>query len=252
MFLRFVHLVIKEKALSQLSDHYSNEIIPSLHKMPGCMYAGLIHDEEQGSEAISMTIWDSKIHAEAYERSGVYKELLGSMKPYLADSSEWKIRLSREDKPDYLPAPDEPVITAYDSTIRTDQSFSERSGGSMLNLRIVSLKLHPSKIEELKRIYSEEVIPVLQNVKGCKYVFLTEGFEEDNRYFSVTLWESKQDADNYEKSGLYNELLLKIEHTFADVYEWKMGLGKEKEGETISHEDIPVDHYGIVTGKSFE
>ena len=56
-----------------------------------------------------MTLWDSQSHADAYEKSGLFRELLEEAKPFLSSSSEWKIQLTEDFSLDYQPTPEEPV-----------------------------------------------------------------------------------------------------------------------------------------------
>ena len=67
-----------------------------------------------------------------------------------------------------------------------------------------------------------------------------------------TMWESKEDADDYEKSGRFDELTEKLKHTFAELYQWKMTLEKEGVRQAVTSEDLAVKYYSIVTGKSFQ
>ncbi|NIT57559.1 MAG: hypothetical protein GWN00_15415, partial [Aliifodinibius sp.] len=59
--------------------------IPELQKIPGCHYACLIQNGNNPDEFVSMTFWNTKKEAEAYEKSGVYQSLLNQIKPFLAE-----------------------------------------------------------------------------------------------------------------------------------------------------------------------
>lgn len=250
--MRFVHLKIKPETLSKFQQHYDENIIPRLQKMPGSLYAGLMQSEQHRDECVSMTLWDSRTHAEAYEKSGLYKELLSESQPYLSDSSVWKIQLSKELKLEYQPVPEEPTVKSYALLAKKDSKILAQEKTPMMYLRIVSVKIKPGKIDEFKQIYEEEIIPVLSTVKGCRYAYLTGSIEEKNEAISVTIWDSKEDADDYERSGLFDELTNKLKHTFGELYQWKMALEKEGSGQAVTSEDLAVDYYNIVTGKSFQ
>ena len=119
-------------------------------------------------------------------------------------------------------------------------------------LRIVSVSIQPGKIDAFRRIYTDEVIPVLRNLKGCRFAFLTESVEEANKVLCITIWDRKEDADAYEKSGRYDELKAKLQHTFSGLYQWKMALDKESAEKRVTSEDLHVDMYSIIVGKRFE
>ena len=63
--------------------------------------------------------------------------------------------------------------------------------------------------EEIKKIYNQEVVPELKKQQGHVNVMLLEPMDS-TEYISQTVWENKADADAYESSGKYKELVGKI------------------------------------------
>jgi len=251
MYMRFVQTKYKTGFLSNIHQIYEKKIIPRLQNVPGCLFAALVKSEEHPDEGISITLWDTRSHAEAYEKSGEFKELLNHIMPYLSDSSEWKIQLSKDMNLEYQPVFEEPVVKAFKSLVNTDdRNFSDETL-SFMYLRLLSIKIKPGLMNTFREIYKKEIIPKLQTVKGCRYAFLTENLEEENQALSLTIWESKQDADNYEKEGLFKQLLDKTKHTFTELYQWKLALESEK-SQTVTSDDPSIGYYQIVTGKSFQ
>jgi heme-degrading monooxygenase HmoA len=248
MFMRLVHRKIKPETLSAYRAMYETKFIPTLQQTLGCLYAGLIQSTQHSDECISLTLWDDKENAEAYEHSGVFADMLHDAAPYLADSSEWRVQLSEDLTLQYQPVPVEPVVQAY-RVAATNSSPSIPQGAS-LHLRIVSPNLRPGKVEEFTRIYNDEILTALRTVKGCLFAFLTENVKED-QVISMTIWESKKDADAYEETGIFRQLVKKVEHTFSDVYQWKMQLEKESGGKAVTSEEMKVEGYSMVAGKSF-
>ncbi|MFQ5584099.1 MAG: antibiotic biosynthesis monooxygenase family protein, partial [Calditrichia bacterium] len=123
---------------------------------------------------------------------------------------------------------------------------------SPMYVRIVSAKIQPGKMEEFRNLYSTEIIPALRETPGCRYAFLTENLQEENEIISVTIWDSKEDAQYYEESGRFEELTKKVAHTLSSLYQWKMALQK-KTGERVkTSDDLKVTHYNVVTGKKFD
>ena len=123
---------------------------------------------------------------------------------------------------------------------------------SRLYVRIVSLAIQEGKEEEFKRIYSEEIIPALLSTKGCKYAYLTQSVQDKDGFISVTIWDSKYDADIYESSGKFDSLVEKVSHTFSQFYRWKMALEKDYDANIKTSEDMKVEKYNLVTGKGFK
>jgi heme-degrading monooxygenase HmoA len=68
---------------------------------------------------------------------------------------------------------------------------------------------------------------------------------------SVTIWNSKEDADKYERSGLFEELIEKVKHTFSELFQWKMALEKDVQGRINTSGDLKVAHYNMVMGRRF-
>lgn len=172
--------------------------------MLGCLCACLIKSDLLLDEGVSLTLWDSKEHAEDYEKGVVFNELLEKVRPFLADSSEWKIHLSQYLELEYQPVPEEPVVESYPTVAQTDAKIPDHDNRSLMYLRMLSIETKPGKIDEFRRLYVEEIIPVLCAVRGCRYAFLTENSEEKDETLSVTIWDSKQDENEYEKSGTFD------------------------------------------------
>jgi heme-degrading monooxygenase HmoA len=106
-------------------------------------------------------------------------------------------------------------------------------------------------MDEFKKLYADIIIPTLKKTPGCQYAYLTESMQEENQIISLTIWDSKEDADRYEKSGRFKELVEKVKHTFSELYQWKMALEKETGKKAKTSEDLEVSRYSVVTGKSF-
>ena len=107
-------------------------------------------------------------------------------------------------------------------------------------------------MKEFQKIYTEEVIPALKSVKGCRYAYLTTGVEDKEEAVSITIWDSKQAADDYEKSGIFNSLLKKGKHTYSDLYQWKMSLEREKNRRMVTSKDLSVKYYSVLSVKGFK
>lgn len=251
MYMRLVYARSKPDLVWKIQQVYAEKIIPRLKEMPGCLCSCLIQSDAHEDEGISMTLWDSQAHAEAYEKSGIFQQLLGEVKPYLSDSSEWKLQLSKELKLEYQPVPEEPVLKAFTSFVQTDAKMPSVSESGLMYLRILSLTIKPGMMEEFRKIYKEEIIPTLHKIKGCRYAFLTENAQDKSDVLSVTIWDSKQDALDYESVEIYAELNNKVKQMFSELYHFKAALERESGGKVVTTEDPQTMFYNIVTGKFF-
>lgn len=252
MYMRMVQVRIKRGTLPKLQTFYKDRVIPALQKTKGCRYAGFMVSVHHPEECVSLTLWDSAGDAVAYEQSGPFSELLEEMRPYFMESSESKIQLSQDLRLEYVNVPEEPVISTFE--VAASGSVESRGPETTENIwvRIVSLKLRPEKAEEFKRAYAEEVIPALQKVKGCRYAYLTERMGKPNEVFSVTSWDSRQDAEAYEKSGLFGKLLESQQHLLSELYEWKKSRERATKADIATSEDVAVEHYDVLVGRSFK
>ncbi len=249
--MRLVHARYQPDSLAKVQQIYDESIIPRLQKTEGCLFVSALKSEAHPGEGISMTLWTSRDHAEAYEKSGVFQELFDKVKPYLIDSSEWKVQLSEDLTLEYQPVSQEPVVKTFATAAQTNGEGPPYEKTRLMFLRIVSVSIQPGKIDAFRRIYTEDVVPVLRSLKGCRFAFLTESVEEVNKVLCITIWDRKEDADAYEKSGRYDELKGNLQHTFSGLYQWKMALDKESAGKVVTSEDLHVDSYSIVVGKRF-
>jgi quinol monooxygenase YgiN len=250
MFMRLVQVKVKAENAGTLADLYAKHIVPTLQQTRGCIYASLIQSTSNKDESISLTLWESPHDAELYEQSGAFQHLLSEAQPYLAESSEWKIQLSKDLTLEYTPVSEEPVVRSYTvTTPSTERPPVEEKGH--LYIRILSIKLQPGKVEEFANLYQKDILPILRSVEGCRYAFLTEGVEERNEVISLTVWNSKEAADTYENSGLFRKLTRKVQHTFSELYQWKMAAERRSSVQVMTTEDLNVRGYRVVSGKTF-
>jgi heme-degrading monooxygenase HmoA len=76
--------------------------------------------------------------------------------------------------------------------------------------RLTFIDILPERQGDLKRIFNEEVIPVVKKQKGNIGIWLLEPTDIANEYISLTEWISAADADAYDSSGTYRNLVDKI------------------------------------------
>ena len=250
MFMRFVQLKIDPKNISDFKEFYEKVVTPELHNTDGCMFAGLIKSEPGDSEFISLTFWQSQEHAEDYEKAG-FEKLAEKTRPFLAESAEWKVQLSDNFELKYEPVEEEPVIKKYSVAVQNDNEDTHLDLPQNMYVRILSIKIEDNKLEEFKRLYSEIIFPSLKETEGCQNVFLIESVNEPDEFISVSIWDSKDAADNYEASDKFRVLTERVSHTFSKLYLWKMFFEKEHGVKIQTSQDFKVEHYDIVTGKSF-
>ena len=81
-------------------------------------------------------------------------------------------------------------------------------------MRIGSFRIQPDKIEEFLKIYVGDAIPVIKSAHGNMGAFILQDNNDRNYFQACTAWKTKEDAENYDKSGVAMEMVNKVKHTF--------------------------------------
>ena len=251
MFMRLLQVRIKPDSVASLPALYNAKVLPELQKSGGCLYGSLIRSVRHPEECISMTLWDTREHSEAYEQSGIFQKLLQQAESHFSDSLEWRVQLSKDLTLEYSPLQDEPVVNSYRVVSASTDGSVQTLGTDRMYVRILSITLHPGRLEEFAHLYNEQILTTLRSVQGCRYAFLTEGIEERNEVLSVTIWNSKQDADRYELTGIFDQLKMKVQHTFSELYQWRLVADGGLDKRMATSDDLALVEYNVVAGKSF-
>ena len=251
MFMRFLQIKIKRDVTAEFERFYEEIVMPQMQKVPGCLFAGLIRHKPEENEFASLTFWKEQEDAENYEQSGIFQSLVDKARPLLSESNEWKIHLSDNMQLEYEPVAEEPVIKKYSVADAGYHPDKLNIKSSPIYIRIVSVKVQPGKAEEFKDLFNTEVIPVLKSTKGCRDIFLTQSIHQNDEFISVTIWDSEKDAELYENSGKFAQLAEMLKKTFSQFYLWKMSLEKNYSAKVKTSEDIKIEKYDLITGRSF-
>jgi heme-degrading monooxygenase HmoA len=250
MFMRMVHVKVKSGQLSGLESLYKERVIPALGAIGGCRYAGLLQSALHPEDCISFTLWNREEDATGYERSGVFDQLLQETRPFLLESSESTLQLSEDLTLEFVQVPEEPVVHSHTVAASSGPEDEQGEAGNIW-VRIVSLKIRPGMREEFMRLYVEQAIPILRRVKGCRFVYLSERGDDPDVLLSVTSWNSRKDAEDYEKSGVFERLLDAQKHLLSRLYEWKRFREEQRGDEVTTSEDVIVEHFHVLTSRSF-
>jgi len=211
MNMRLFSIRVKHELINSYINFYTQKAQPELEKAKGCHFAGLLESTEDSRRLISLTIWESPQNYMEYEQSKVYRNLLEENKLFLAESTELN----------YIPSEgsSEPVITTYDITSQTETSGEFPANTGKMNVRLLSLKINPDLLKEFEKIYINDVLPEIKEIKGLRYDFLTESVMDRSEVISITVWDSNEDLDKYIISGQFKKLLGKLEHTLLEIEE---------------------------------
>ncbi|TVR15084.1 MAG: hypothetical protein EA391_11490 [Balneolaceae bacterium] len=251
MYLRMVEATVKKKGEYLLGEVYAEKILTALEKIPGCIFAGLLHSRDHEFKYISLTLWQSEKDAEIYEASGSYQKNLEAVKYLLEEKSEWKIQLSDDNMVEYKEIPVEPSVKVFLAAENTEPLPNEISSQSNI-LRILSLKIKDGFKEEFSTIYNKEILPELKKIPGCQYAFLLDNSANDGEMISLSIWRDLHAVEKYEKHGLFKNFLDHVNHTLGGLYQWKMVLkSQSKSKRAVTSQDIGIRKFELITGKKF-
>ena len=82
--------------------------------------------------------------------------------------------------------------------------------------RLTFIDILPERQDDLKKIFNEEIVPVVRKQKGNIGIWLLEPTNIANEYISLTEWTSASDADLYDSSGTYKNLVDKIKAMYKN------------------------------------
>ena len=248
MFMRLVNLKVKEGRLNDFARFYEERTIPALQDVKGCLYASLLKPTDDDVECVSMTMWRRREDVDAYEKSGLYDELLDEMDDMMAEVVEWKVASAGQSKRD-LHLLQDPDVEAYPVEVAGIGEVVDADVSRHFFVRLVSARIQTGRFDELKERYDQEVKPVLMATKGCRAVFLVENTKTQARALSVTVWDSEEAAIRFELSGAFDEATAKVSEFFSGLYQWRLSLSPTEERRSISGKDLDVRSFQVVTGK---
>ena len=84
-------------------------------------------------------------------------------------------------------------------------------------VRMTFTQSDPASAQAARALYnSEEVSGVLERQKGHRFHYLLESVDVAGEGVSVTTWDSREDAEAYERSGVYEELVAKFRNFYTE------------------------------------
>ncbi len=91
MIVRLTHLKVSSDNTEEVKNIYNREVIPEVKKQKGNANVMLLEPVDGSGEFISLTAWDSKADADAYESSGTYRKLVAKLDGKISGTASLKI-----------------------------------------------------------------------------------------------------------------------------------------------------------------
>ncbi len=83
-------------------------------------------------------------------------------------------------------------------------------------VRMTFTKIDPASAEAVRALYyRDEIWGVLDRQKGHRFHYLLESVDVPGEGVSVSAWDSRQDAEAYEMSGAYEELVARFRNFYT-------------------------------------
>jgi quinol monooxygenase YgiN len=251
MYVRLLSLRLKPALVEEHQEFYQREVLPVLRASSGCLYASLLHTPGRLGECVSFTVWKDLAGLRAYERDGKFDEILRQSRQYLAESTEWRLELSEDLTLEPKQVPNDPVPRCYAVQAATGECVTMPPDSRSACLRLVRGKFNHNSLEAARRSYEEEVIPMLQSVKGCRHACLLGSLDSADELVSLTMWDSEEDIRNYENSVSFRNLLARVQPMLSAVCQWKVTLEESHGLHAVTSEDVKIQSYAAVASKSF-
>ena len=117
-------------------------------------------------------------------------------------------------------------------------------------MRFVQLTIKPDSVLAFERFYNFRSAPALLEVEGCLFAHLIQSDKSaaDFISFTVSIWDGKDYADFYERSGKFEELFSILRPMLSSLYQWKMTLEPRDRARTHSSDDVSVEGYNALAG----
>ncbi len=229
---------------------FEEKALPQFTNISGCLFAALLKNNLSPNVFAALTFWETNEQAENFESSDVYKNIITQLNEATSHSKELKAQLSENLVLEYFPVEEEPRLNFYKVT-QTSSGHFEKLELPRLFVRLVSVKIEIDKFQEFKNIYEDEIIPELQSTPGCYSAYMLENIKEKNSVMLINIWENEESAGKYEEGKLFKKHFQKVEHTFSQLYQWKLVLEESYSGKIKTSDDLQITHYTLVAGKIF-
>ena len=82
-------------------------------------------------------------------------------------------------------------------------------------LRLTYVGFLPGRAEEAMTIYNGELVPAVRKQKGNLDCRMLQPIDDSDDFISMTVWETKEDADLYQSSGTYKKMIDRVSDLFS-------------------------------------
>jgi heme-degrading monooxygenase HmoA len=245
MFLRLVQHLVKTEYTVQLSATYERMILTGLRSTHGCVFASLLQNIDDPRECVSLTIWDSQQAASVYEVSGLFPELLSSLRPYFIESEDWELKLSDDLSIEYSPIQIDPSIKGYDE--QTEKEGIPKFYTTPYAAKIITLTVQPEKIQEFQDIFASKIVQKFKSQKGFIHMIL---LRKSNEFNIISFWDETIDLNPSMGESSLDVFARSIFEILPSTVQWQVSHKASRTNYAASDE-IKASVYRCLTGEWF-
>jgi heme-degrading monooxygenase HmoA len=81
-------------------------------------------------------------------------------------------------------------------------------------VRITSFTPQPGRVDDLRKTYRENLVPVIKSQPGGIDAFLLEPADGQGEFISLTMWKDRESAEAYDSAGTYGKLVGHVSQLF--------------------------------------
>lgn len=246
MFLRMVSMGVQANDSDRFAAAYEQNVIAALRRQSGCSFASLLQNIDDPRDCISVTIWESKSATEEYERSGLFKSLVESLRSFYEESNEFQLKLTDDLSIEYTPVQIDPTLKQFDDN-DTQKAYIRKFNVTPYAAKIITLTVQQEKTQEFQDIFAEQIIPKFKDQKGFIHIIL---LRNGNEFHIISFWDAAVDLHAASGDQSLAELTRNIVKMLPSTVRWKVSH-RSASNSTVSSEDLTASVYRVLTGEWF-
>lgn len=246
MFLRMVSIGIREEHSLKIAEEYDRNVMTALRTLPGCSFATLLQNINHKKDCISLTIWNSRQEADDYEKSGLFRRLVESLRAFYEESNEWELKLTDDLSIEYTPVQTDPTVKGYDDT-DTEKKYIRKFNVTPYAAMIITLSVQPDNITEFQDVFVSKVIPAFSGHKGFIHIIL---LKKGSEFSIISFWDETIDFNATFSDQTLRTLTRSIFELLPSSVRWKVSHASSVTKYATS-EEMKASVYRCLTGEWF-
>ena len=247
MFLRLVSMGVLAERTAIFAKAYDENVISVLRHQPGCSFASLLQNIDDPKDCISLTIWESKAETDEYEKSGLFKKLVESLRSFYEESNEWELKLTDDLSIEYTPVQTDPSLKQFNDD-DTEKDYIQKFNVTPYAAKIITLTVQQDKILEFQEIFASKVIPKFKEQKGFIHIIL---LRKNNEFNIISFWDETIDFNSSSGEQPLLSLTRSVYELLPSTVRWQVSH-KAARSSFASSEEIKAAVYRCLIGEWFK